>query len=499
MKTKIYKLTIAVIAVMGFMIQSCADLNVTNLTEPDSARALANPEDLKGLAGGALKVAHTAAQDYDGPAMAMDVMADHSTCSWGNSAMRDLSSEPRKGFNNSLTYPYFPVIRAPWESWYSAISSVNDVLKAIEKDGVKIGPDGADNPMVLAWCYFVSGVTHEYLGLTFDKANVIFWDSDLSTLTLQPWQDLIDASITLFDKAIEIADANEFVIPTTWVAGQTITNVELSRLANSFAARALVYGSRNKAHNDAVDWTKVLNYTNKGIQQDFAPEIGDKYNWNDTYFAQLTYSGWGRVDNRIVNILDHSKPSRWADGNTAGYGIATSTDHRLVTDFEYLSQQAFNPTRGYYHFSSYRHVRYAYVTASVWYGDKPKPTFLAWENELMKAEAKLRKGDVPGAVAILNSPTGARKVRGQLPDVTSTVAADVLRIILDERDIELFFTGMGISYFDMRRTDRLLTGTILHFPVPATELEITNVPVYTISGSPDGINISNGSWTGYTK
>jgi hypothetical protein len=498
MKTKIYKLTIAVIMFMGLMIQSCADLEVENLTEPDSARALANPDDLKGLAGGALKVAHSAAQDYDGPAMSMDVMADHSTCSWGNAAMRDLSSEPRKGFNNSLTYPYFPVVRAPWESWYSAISSVNDVLKAIE-DGVKIGTNGSDNPMVKAWCYFVSGYTHECLGITFDKANFIAWNTNLDALTLLPYKDVLDSCITLFDKAIEIADANEFLIPTSWVAGQTITNVELSRLANSFAARAMVLGSRNKAQNEAIDWAKVLAYTQKGIQNDFAPEIGDTYNWNDTYFAQLTYSGWGRVDNRIINILDHSKPSRWEDGNTVGYGVATSADHRLATDFQYLSAQAFNPTRGYYHFSSYRYSRYDYVTSSVWYGDKPKPSFLAWENELMKAEAKLRTGDIPGAVTILNSPAGARKVRGQLPDVTSNVAADVLRIIMDERDIELFFTGMGISFCDMRRTDRLLSGTILHYPVPATELEITNVPIYTISGSPDGINISNGGWTGYTK
>jgi hypothetical protein len=75
----------------------------------------------------------------------------------------------------------------------------------------------------------------------------------------------------------------------------------------------------------------------------------------------------------------------------------------------------------------------------------------------------------------------------------------VLRIIWDEKDIELFDTGVGIGYFDMRRTDRLLTGTILHFPVPATELEIANIPIYTIAGSPDGENISNGGWTGYTK
>jgi len=63
-------------------------------------------------------------------------------------------------------------------------------------------------------------------------------------------------------------------------------------------------------------------------------------------------------------------------------------------------------------------------------------------------------------------------------------------------DVECILTGMGVGYFDMRRRDMLQRGTILHFPVPATELEAVNVPVYTIGGDPDGENVSMGSWTG---
>jgi hypothetical protein len=498
MKTKVYKLLLLTVVVMGLMTYSCADLVVENLVEPDSAKALKNPEDLKGVAGGAFKVVHNAAQEYDGPALAMGGMADQTTCSWGNAAMRDLGKEPRIGFNNSITYSYFPVISVPWGAFYSSISSVNDVLKAID-GGMVFGPDGSETKMVEAWCYFVSGVAHSYVGLIYDKGNYIKHTTDVSKVELLPWQDVINGSIELLDKAIAIADANNFTLPVSWVAGQTMTNAGLSKLANSYAARTLAYSSRNKAHNTALDWAKVLAYTNKGITTDFSPELGDGYNWSDNYFIYQTYSGWGRVDNRIINILDHSKPSRWADGNTAGYGVATSADARLLSDFQYLSAQAFPPDRGYYWFSSYRFKRYDNVTSSVWYGDKPKPSFLAWENQMLKAEALVRTGNIPGAVTILNSPTGARKVRGLLPNVTATVAADVLRIIWDEKDIELYDTGMGIGYFDMRRTDRLLTGTILHFPVPCTELEIANIPVYTISGTPDGVNISQGGWTGYTK
>ena len=88
-------------------------------------------------------------------------------------------------------------------------------------------------------------------------------------------------------------------------------------------------------------------------------------------------------------------------------------------------------------------------------------------------------------------------MRGQLPDVAAgTSASDVLWTVFYERDIELMLSGMGIGFFDMRRRDMLQRGTIMHYPVPMTELEIIQVPVYTIGGTPDGENVSNGSWTG---
>jgi hypothetical protein len=497
MKPKTYRFFLLSLMFIGIMILSCADLNVENLNEPDSSKVFTNPDDLMNLAGGTFKIIHNAAQEYTGPALSMGGMADQTSCPWC-CAMFDLGREPRIGFNNQKNYPYAYIITEPWKAFYSAISSVNDVLKAID-GGLKFDGNPSNTEMVEAWCYFVSGAAHSYVGLIYDKGNVINSYSDVSKLELLPWQDVINEALLLLDRAIAIADANDFILPVTWVAGQTMDNKGLSKLANSYAARTLAYSSRNKTHNTALDWNRILTYTQKGITTDFSPQLGDSYRWYDNYFIYQTAAGWGRVDCRIINIFNHSYPSRWENNNTTGYGQPTSADARLLSDFEFLSSQSFPPDRGYYWFSSYRFKRYDYVTASVWYGDKPKPSFLAWENEMLKAEALVRTGNIAGGVAILNSATGARKVRGHLPDVTATAATDVLRIIWDEKDIELFDTGMGIGYFDMRRTDRLLSGTILHFPVPATELEISNIPLYTISGAPDGINISNGRWIGYTK
>ena len=504
MKRKVYKLTLALMIALGFMTYSCADLEVPNLNEPDSARALANPDDLASLAGGAFRTAHNAMQAYDGPALSMGVMADQNTCSWGNAAMKDLSSEPRAGFINSLTYSYFPVIRVYWEDTYASISAVNDVLRAIEENGVQMGKDGADTEMVKAWCYFVSGVAHGYLGLTYDQANIIKWDTDLTTLELTPYQSVIDASLELLDQSIAISKGATFSTPLKWLGGETYSSTELAQLASSFAARILAYSSRNKAHNEAIDWGKVLNYANNGIQKTLAPVLGSTYGFYDEYWEYQVSQGWGRIDHRIINLMSPTYPSRfaqdgvnWTTPDGQDPGPAVSDDARLESDFEYLADQAFRPDRGFYHFSHYRYSRWDEEALEPNdYGAYPKPTFHVWENEMLKAEALVRTGNVAGAVAVLNNPNGARKLRGQLPDVTSTDGATVLWTIFYEKDVELIDSGMGIAFFDMRRRDMLQRGTIMHYPVPMTELEISQIPIYTIGGAPDGENVSNGSWTG---
>ena len=503
MKTKINKLAFALIIALGFITFSCADLVVENMNEPDSAKALANPDDLTSLAGGAYRTASNAMQEYDGPALSMSGMADQGSCSWGNAAMKDMGSEPRVGFVNSLTYSYFPVIRVFWEDTYSSISAVNDVLRAIEEKGIVMGQDGEDTDMVKAWCYFVSGVAHGNLGLVFDQSNVIKWDTDLETLGLTPYQSALDASVELLDQAISIANGSSFELPAKWLGGQVYTSAELAELASTHAARVLAYGSRNKAHNEAIDWSKVLTYANNGTQKDLQPELGDNYDFYDMFLVYQRYPGWGRVDHRIINLMSPDYPSRWPEDGVswstddgADPGPAVSVDARLESDFEYLADNNFPPDRGYYHYSHYRYARYDAAFTSVWYGSTPKPTLLAWENEMLKAEAMVRTGNVAGAVTVLNDPNGSRKMRGQLADVTSGSASEVLWDIFYERDIDLMDSGAGLGYYDMRRRDQLQRGTIMHYPVPATELEIAQIPVYTIGGAPDGENVSEGSWTG---
>jgi len=490
------------------LFSECVNLQVENLNEPDLSHFTGDPETIKELGGSAFKTLHNGMQEYSGPGQAMATMADQNTCSWGFGSIRELSSEPRHGYINSETFAYIYTTKDFWENCYQAISTATDILNLLknEQESDSMIPD---QNMLEVWGLFISGVAHGYLGLIFDKAHVVTGNSETDSLGYTPWKDVINFSLAQLDKSITLAEMNSFVIPAEWMGGEPYTNVELAELSNSYAARFLTYSSRNKTHNESIDWNRVLQYAQKGIQKDLAPEMGDRYDFYNFFLVYSIYPGWVRIDHRIINLMDPDYPCYWPcvynwgirdymwfTADSKDPGPAESEDARLESDFEYLEENNFRPDRGMYHFSHYRHKRYNDFMARIWYGDIPHPSFMVWENELLIAEAMVKTGNLTGAVEILNDPNGARKLRGNLPDITFANTEEILWTIFYERDIELINTGIGISYFDMRRRDNLQKGTILHFPVPVTELKITQDENYTIGGTPDGENVSKGSWTG---
>jgi hypothetical protein len=302
--------------------------------------------------------------------------------------------------------------------------------------------------------------------------------------------------------AASIAAANNFTLPANWIPGRTYSSADVAKLANTFAARMLVYSSRNATQNTAVDWAKVLSLTNAGIDFDFAP-LGDGNApwaaasvWGSEYHTYAVYGGWGQVDMRVIHMMDPNMPDRWATSglfaDMPNSGRATSNDARLLSDFGYLSSCPFRADRGYYHYSSYRFKRYdAYLVNF----DTPIADMLKAENDMLKAEAMVRTNNLAGAIVVINAST--RVTRGQLaPILTSATADQILNAIFYERSIELFLTGVGLEFFDMRRRDMLQTGTLLHFPIPGQQLEVLQIPQYSFGGvsNADGLNTSNGGW-----
>ena len=426
------------------------------------------------------------------PRMAIWTMSDQGTSSWANRGMRDLSSEPRAEFNNTEEYTYADNFLTYYNDSYVVLSTANNILKSI-KNGTDMGDD---TEKYRALSSFLQGVSLGYLGLVYDKSFIVTENTDeevLMSLEAAPYSQVVDSALVALDKCIDICNSSSFTIGNDWISGDTYSNNELARLANSYAARILVAKARTTQENTATDWSKVLNYSNNGISKDFKV-FNDNINWKNWFFHYtVSRENWARIDARIINMIDPSYPYRYPDlSGEPAPGEATSADARLLTDFNYDPVCEFLPERGYYHYSNYEYnVRYTYTQSNPEY----TYNYLGTENDLLKAEALFHTGDKSGAISILNS--GTRVNRGALAELDGGISdTEFLEALFYERDIELIMTGFGLAYFDMRRRDMLQEGTMLHFPIPAEQLNVMGMPTYTFGGvaNADGINTSNGGW-----
>lgn len=498
MKTLKYFLLFSALMVV-LMTTGCESLDVKNENDPDFSTAISTPSDVKGVAAGLINRWYQAQSDADSPALGLWVAADAGTCSHGNFAMWHMSQEPRKAWDNTPAYPYSAVSETFYNEMFGVLSSSNEVLIKIVKDGMKItGDDGSDQtPMVQAMAYLGQGLGLGYLGLIFDKAFIVDETTDLANpLTTSPYKDVIAAAVASLDKCIAICAGKTFTFPSDWIPGINYTQKEIGELANSMAARFLSYAPRNKTESDAVDWAKVLGYANKGLTYDFAP-LADDVVWYDLAQTYANYQGWGRVDMRIINMMDPDMPARWtlAENQYAALPPANTVhvdgvDDRILSDFQYLSSCTFRVERGYYHYSCYRFKRRD-TYLSTW--TEPCPAFLKAENDLLKAEALLHQNDLTGAADIINA--GTRVTRGGLAPVAAT-ATEIEKAIFHERNIELLNTGLGVEFFTMRKANKLQSGTFLHFPIPGAQLEVNLMESYTfgLNIGTSGIDYSGGGW-----
>jgi hypothetical protein len=475
----------------------CKKLEVENINNPDFAKVYSSGDDLKSIAGSLFNTFYEGSHSYSGVQMFLATAADNGTCSWGNQAMRDMSWEPRNAWNNAPNYSYEGTTKFFFDKMYASINTASNVLKAMD-GGVKIGPNGADDKLVRAFAKYNQGIAYGNLALVFDKAFIVDENTSLPGATVadaKPYAVIGAAAVAYLDVAIGLATANTFTVPKDWLGTPAdVSSAEFARICNTAAARILSYMPRTSTQLAAVNWAKVKTYADAGITSDFSV-LNDQYvKWYQEAGDYLTYPGWARVDMYVVNMMDPAnQPQHWTDSPTFPHPAASTTpsDQRLLSDFQYLSSNAFRPERGYYHYSNYRHSRY---DAGYLNGDGLMPEVMKSENDMLKAEARAYTGDVAGAAAIINA--GTRVTRGSMAPVAA-VLADVVKAIHHERHVEMFITGVGLQFFEMRKRNLLQKGTLLHWPIPAKTLETFGeaLPFYTFGGGTgDGTNSSNVGW-----
>jgi len=456
------------------------DLYVDNPESPNDDILASDPVALEATASGLFRSWYMADSNYYGPGMALNTMADTSSCSWGNAGMRDLSGEPRAAFNNTSSYGN-NVTRSFFNSLYSVLSDANTIALAVS-NGVQF----SDNNLINATAKFAQALAMGTSAMYFDRTWLSDETGPLGDKNGANHKDAMTLAITKLDEAIAIAAGNTFTVPANYTTN-AMSSADYAKLMRSFGARMLAGNARTKADRAAADWAKITSYVAGGNSADFSINHDD-VNWYDYFKTYLVYPGWARIDLRVINLMDPTYPDYWPAGTTI-LPPATTTDTRIA-DFQYLNSQNFRPERGSYHYSSYRYARYnTYITQ--W--TVPTVEIPIAELEMYHAEAKWRAGDAAGAAAIINA--GTRVQRGGLAPVAATAAA-VEAAIHYERMVEFPLATSGISFFEMRGKDWLQKGTLLHFPVPGSALESIPESYYTYGGTEGvaGADYSTGGW-----
>lgn len=498
------------IPILALALTACQSLEVTNPNLPDRARATQQPTATESFVSTAFRTWWPVGGHDDYPSWAFSTIAREITSGFADFGQLELSAEPRSSWNNSPVNNRSNVTETPWYGLYRTISAVNDALIAIDSGLIIV--DTTRTVRTKAVGKFIQGISHGYLGLYFDQAFVIDEKVAVDTITnviFQPYQEVIAAAIKQLDSAIVAAQQKTFTLPVdTWL-WTAMTRDQFVQLANSFAARLMVYSARTPAERAAVDWNEVIRRVDAGIKTDFAPVAATDILWDD----------WKRLVARVRTASrpsDFGRPSYWVLGpadSTNGWAnwVATPVANRVAFQLRtkdrriqgatgpaspglyvgYNLNNIFDPSRGTYRFSHYYFARYG--TGTTWQVG-PNPAMLVSEMDLLKAEALIRLNRAAEAVPLINK---TRTANGQLPGVTIDGPPDQAGCVprkmngacgslWDALRYEKRIEGLGVSgviaFFDARGWQELPEFSIVHLPVPGRELATLRRDLYTFGG-----------------
>jgi hypothetical protein len=486
--------TISLLLLSG-MVMSCKDqLDIQNPNQPTPATASSEAGIIALAQGSVYKNGFTSEGNkyYDGVVGAFyngvvgihELMGDVVGAEAANTYMNNLSAPDMVTLDNgsNVPNPNNPALQKTllrsvnvnaqqgqnpgfheWAFMYQLNNACNTILEAVDKTTFS-GDATAKKNAIKAWAYFWKGFAYSRIGSMY-YAGLIVNTSSATNNKYVSKEALIAEANANFDKAVTAINGSGSSADFAAIVGALIpdffqsndlgsvpTASQWVKNINTLKARNILVNTP-AATMTSAQWDEILRLTNAGVGA-ADPCFAGTTNSNADVFGPSNYNVAARAVGANASGGTYKISERLIQDFNEG-------DKRLANNFKQLTVWVGNSDRG----NSFN-TRWAikdggnglagvmvYVNRAAGAGT----IFMVGsheENELMKAEAKLWKGDVAGAAASIDA---VREYQGAgIAPISSTDAATVKEELRKERRVALAFRGF--SFYDARRWGVLENG-----------------------------------------
>jgi hypothetical protein len=483
----------------------CVDLAVDNPNQPDRARALGTAGDVESLIAGAF-LSWSGTLYYSGPTMAMSAISYEHTAPWANAGVEFYARIPRVPTDNVAGGQDVLNLTYGWTRSYRAIAAVAAGLSAVDNGDV----DLADKELrARAYGKFAQGLAHATIAALYDSGFVYDETSDVTSVQLVGYQDVMAAALGYFADAATLAGSGTFTVPAAWM-GQDVSSTELAQLAHSAAAVFRASVARDPTERAAVDWAQVTADAGAGVTTDWA-FVNDCINFCDEALYYRMYPGWTMMPMWIIGMADQSgayqtwfnttildkrefisitPDTRFPQGadeatqfaNKGSWFEVSNADERLI---------GARPDRGTWRWSYYKNW-VLQPQAENFEGDVPM--FTKEELDGLVAEAAYRSN--PTSATVVSFINATRTMHGLtatdaagtnaecVPKLPDGSCGDLWEMFKWEKRLETQFrTPLRIGwYLDSRGWGDLTEGSLLNWPVPYGEMQSLGRQPYNVGG-----------------
>ena len=531
---------------------ACSDpLTILNSNEPDRARVLGTPTDVEVLIQGTYKTIFNGTFGVDGISPSARSMSWENASNLANWGLGPRSAIPRAPIDNVRGNSYMAENQLDFNAVSRALRTA--ALGVNKMDSLTLGSEAA-NARARAFGWFSAGVAMGYLAMTYDSATIVDPHADqLVVPDLSYYTDVAAAALVALDSALAQTNTARTVtggygtgtmLPDTWLNGSAFTADRFTQLIRTYKAYFRANVARSPTERAAVNWANVRDDAAAGITADFNITTGTAVGWMAVGNQWWLYQQWGQLNQMIGGMADSScviaatgalvacgsagsvrqydnwlgtgqfdkvaflirtLDRRFPAGNTRATQITNSPS---VSDgiLYYRNRSASDPDAAPW--SSY----YEWFRLRAWYLAARVgafPTFVKAQNDLLRAEALIRLGDIPGAAALIDitrtrnglsalsgawaaTATATTPVPGgdacvpHIPQASgnyvTTECGNIMEAMKWEYRMETTYVSYVSQWMSGRGWGDLPEGTAVHWPVPYQEMDARLHPFYSVGG-----------------